>query len=105
MEALYTGNVSGMLSCLTNDVAHQVNEGQVRKGKELSKAFRLYMNRTYREELTDMIVFENGDRAAAEYLVNGTYLQTDAGLAAAMGQTDRLPTGSSSICGTARSRA
>ena len=93
-EAFNAGDVSGMLACLTDDVAHHVNEGQVRTGKDLFEAFCTHMNRTYREDLTDMVLFENGDRAAAEYIVNGTYLETDTGLPEAKGQTYRLPAGS-----------
>ena len=92
--AFNAGDVPGMLACLTDDVAHHVNEGQVRRGKELFEAFCAHMNRCYRENLTDMVVFETGDRAAAEYVVNGTYMETDAGLPEANGQTYRLPAGS-----------
>ena len=54
------------------------------------------MSRCYRENLTDMVIFttHDGARAAAEYVVNGTYLQTDDGLPPARGQTYRLPAGS-----------
>jgi steroid delta-isomerase-like uncharacterized protein len=43
-----------------------------------------------------MVIFAtpDGSRAAAEYIVNGTYLETDAGLPEAKGQTYRLPAGS-----------
>jgi steroid delta-isomerase-like uncharacterized protein len=79
-DAFNAGDIAGMLDCLTDDVAHHVNEGQVRTGKALFDAFCQHMHRTYREELTDMVIFYTGDRAAAEYIVNGTYLQTDPGL-------------------------
>jgi len=95
-DAFNRGDVAAMLACLSDDVAHHVNEGQVREGKEAFRAFCEHMNRCYREELTDMVVFEaeTGTRAAAEYVVNGTYLETDAGLPEAKGQTYRLPAGS-----------
>lgn len=95
-DAFNTGDVPGMLACLSEDVAHHVNEGQVRQGKDLFRSFCEHMNRCYREELTDMVIFEaeNGTRAAAEYVVNGTYLETDEGLPEASGQTYRLPAGS-----------
>lgn len=93
-EAFNAGDIDGMLACLADDVAHHVNEGQIREGKDLFAAFCAHMSRTYREELTDMVIFENGNRAAAEYIVNGTYLETDAGLPEAKGQTYRLPAGS-----------
>jgi steroid delta-isomerase-like uncharacterized protein len=95
-DAFNRGDIDGMLAELTEDVAHHVNEGRVREGKALFAAFCVHMSRCYREELTDMVVFAtpDGGRAAAEYVVNGTYLATDAGLPAARGQTYRLPAGS-----------
>lgn len=95
-DAFNAGDVAGMLACLSDDVAHHVNEGQIRVGKEKFAEFCAHMNRCYRETLTDMVIFEaqGGTRAAAEYIVNGTYLETDAGLPAASGQTYRLPAGS-----------
>ena len=95
-DAFNAGNVDGMLSCLTDDVAHHVNEGGMRIGKEQFAAFCAHMNRCYAETLTDMVVLvsDDGTRAAAEYIVNGTYIETDAGLPEATGQTYRLPAGS-----------
>ncbi len=95
-NAFNRGDVAAMLACLSDDVAHHVNEGQVRTGKDAFRAFCEHMNRCYREELTDMVIFdaEGGARAAAEYVVNGTYLETDEGLPEANGQTYRLPAGS-----------
>ncbi|WP_371226050.1 ketosteroid isomerase-related protein [Roseovarius sp. 2305UL8-3] len=95
-EAFNAGDVDAMLACLAEDVAHHVNEGIVRTGKEQFRAFCEHMNARYRETLTDMVIFEaeNGTRAAAEYIVNGTYLDTDPGLPEARGQSYRLPAGS-----------
>ncbi|NDW47247.1 nuclear transport factor 2 family protein [Ruegeria sp. PrR005] len=95
-DAFNAGDVQGMLDCLSDDVAHHVNEGQIRVGKEKFAEFCAHMNRCYKELLTDMVVFEaeGGNRAAAEFIVNGTYLQTDSGLPEAHGQTYRLPAGS-----------
>ncbi len=95
-DAFNRGDVPAMLDCLSDDVAHHVNEGQVRQGKEKFRAFCEHMNRCYREELTDMVIFsaQDGTRAAAEFIVNGTYLQTDEGLPEARGQTYKLPAGS-----------
>ena len=94
--AFNAGDIDGMLNCLADDVAHHVNEGQIRTGKEKFAEFCAHMERCYKEELTDMVIFdaENGTRAAAEFIVNGTYLQTDEGLPEAKGQTYRLPAGS-----------
>ena len=94
--AFNAGDIEGMLDCLADDVAHHVNEGQVRVGKDKFRAFCNHMSRCYREELTDMVIFDaqGGTRAAAEYIVNGTYLETDEGLPEATQQTYRLPAGS-----------
>ncbi len=106
-DAFNRGDVPAMLDCLSDDVAHHVNEGQVRQGKEKFSAFCEHMNRCYREELTDMVIFsaQDGTRAAAEFIVNGTYLQTDEGLPEARGQTYKLPAGSFSRCEMAGSPA
>lgn len=93
-DAFNRGDIDGMLAEVSDDLAHHVNEGQVRGGKALFRAFCEHMARCYREELTDMVVFAEGDRAAAEYVVNGTYLATDDGLPEANGQTYVLPAGS-----------
>ena len=94
--AFNAGDVQAMLGCLSDDVEHHVNEGKIRKGKEAFRAFCEHMNRCYREELTDMVVFDadGGTRAAAEYIVNGNYRATDEGLPEARGQSYRLPAGS-----------
>ena len=95
-DAFNWGDVAGMLACLHDDVRHHVNEGQVREGKAAFRAFCEHMSRCYSEALTDMVIFEaeGGTRAAAEYMVNGTYLARDEGLPEARGQTYRLPAGS-----------
>ena len=95
-NAFNAGDVDCMLNCLDDAVAHHVNEGQVRIGKDAFRSFCQHMNECYRENLTDMVIFSNldGSRAAAEYVVNGTYLKTDAGLPEARGQNYQLPAGS-----------
>ncbi|MEO1639081.1 MAG: ketosteroid isomerase-related protein [Pseudomonadota bacterium] len=91
--AFNAGDIDGMLACLTDDVAHHVNEGAVRTGKAAFAEFCAHMQRCYKEELTEIVLFsaEGGTRGAAEFMVNGTYLATDAGLPEARGQTYRLP--------------
>ena len=94
--AFNAGDVDGMLACLCDDVHHHVNEGKIRVGKDAFRAFCDHMNVCYRENLTDMVIFatEDGTRGAAEFIVNGTYLQTDGDLPTAHGQSYRLPAGS-----------
>ncbi|ETX27129.1 ketosteroid isomerase-related protein [Roseivivax isoporae] len=95
-DAFNAKDVPAMLDCLCDDVAHHVNEGQVRIGREAFAEFCAHMSRCYDETLTEMVLFEaeDGARAAAEYMVNGAYLVTDPGLPEAEGQRYRLPAGS-----------
>lgn len=95
-EAFNAKDVDAMLDCLTEDVAHHVNEGEVRVGRARFAEFCAHMARCYDETLTELVLFEaeGGTRAAAEYMVNGTYLETDPGLPEARGQSYRLPAGS-----------
>ena len=95
-EAFNAGRTDDMLALLHDDVEHHVNEGGIRRGKALFAEFNAPMTDSYTENLTDMVIFANdaGDRAAAEFVVNGTYLKTDEGLPPAQGQTYRLPAGS-----------
>ncbi len=93
--AFNAGDTEQMLSMVSDDIAHDVNQGARRSGKPLFAEFNAHMTRCYKEELTDIVVFadETGTRAAAEFTVNGTYLSTDEGLPEANGQTYRLPAG------------
>ena len=95
-DAFNAGRTDEMLALLHDEVEHHVNEGGIRKGKALFADFNRHMTESYKENLTDMVIFANeaGDRAAAEFVVNGTYLKTDEGLPEAKGQTYRLPAGS-----------
>lgn len=94
-DAFNAGDSEGMLACLADTVEHHVNEGGIRRGKDVFAEFNAHMTRCYREKLTDMVIMANaaGTRAAAEFIVNGTYLETDEGLPPATGQTYRLPGG------------
>ena len=93
--AFNTQDWDGMLACLAEDVAHHVNEGQVRRGKGPFAEFLAHMDRCYAERLEDVVVMasEDGARAAAEFTVHGTYKQTDPGLPEATGQRYVLPAG------------
>ena len=93
--AFNAGDMVGFLSLLTDDVAHDITQGKRESGKAAFANFMQHMNRCYREQLVDMVVMasEDGTRAAAEFTVLGTYLNTDEGLPPASGQTYRLPAG------------
>lgn len=88
-------DMDAFLGLLTEDVVHDINQGSREIGKAAFAAFMDKMNRSYREEIVDLVVLTepSGGRAAAEFTVLGTYLATDEGLPEAKGQTYRLPAG------------
>ncbi|MGV6873530.1 ketosteroid isomerase-related protein [Pseudochelatococcus sp. B33] len=94
-DAFNRGDVEGFLALLTEDVVHDINQGERQIGKEAFRAFLDRMNRSYRETLTDIVILEGADgtRGAAEFVVHGAYLQTDEGLPEAKGQQYVLPAG------------
>lgn len=90
-----SGDREAMLALLTEDVVHDINQGASEVGREVFRGFLQRMDRSYREEVTDLVVMasEDGSRASAEFYILGTYLQTDEGLPPAAGQTYRLRVG------------
>lgn len=94
-DAFNAGNPQGMLDCVSEQVRHDVNQGERREGKAKFAEFLKHMDRCYREQLMDIVVMSNADgtRGAAEYTVNGTYSADDGGLPPARGQTYVLPAG------------
>jgi steroid delta-isomerase-like uncharacterized protein len=94
-EAFNRGDSEGMISLLTDDVIHDVNQGERRIGKDKFRAFNARMDHHYKERLEDIVVMvsKDGMRAAAEFNVNGIYKNTDEGLPPAKGQTYLLPAG------------
>ncbi|MEQ8827619.1 MAG: nuclear transport factor 2 family protein, partial [Parvibaculum sp.] len=82
LDAVNATDSDGMLACLTEDVAHDINQGEREIGKEKFRWFNARMSRHYDEELGDIAIMvnEGGNRAAAEFTVRGTYLSTDEGL-------------------------
>ena len=93
--AFNVGDLEAMLACLADDVVHDVNQGERRHGKAAFGTFSAHMARCYAEELRDIVVMvaPGGARAAAEFMVHGRYLATDAGLPPAEGQSYALPAG------------
>ena len=93
--AFNAGNMDTFLELLTEDVVHDINQGQRETGKAAFRAFMDRMNRNYKEQLVDMVIMASADgkRAAAEFVVLGEYLVTDEGLPEAKGQKYRLPAG------------
>ena len=95
LAAFNMADAEGMLVCLSEDVAHDINEGGREIGKDRFRVFLGMMARHYREELSDIaiMVAPGGARAAAEFTVRGTYLATAEGLPEANGQRYTLPAG------------
>lgn len=93
--AFNAGDGEGMLACLAEDVVHDVNQGTRRTGKAAFREFNALMERCYAEQLENVSIMATADgaRAAAEFDVLGTYIETDEGLPPAAGQTYRLPAG------------
>lgn len=93
VDAFNAGDRDAMLACLSDDVAHDINQGGREIGKDKFRWFLGMMDRHYRERLADVVVMasQDGGRAAAEFTVHGTYLSTAEGLPAANGQTYALP--------------
>ncbi len=85
----------GQLSLLTDDVIHDINQGERQTGKETFRKFLGIMDTNYDEFLDNMVIMatEDGKRASAEFICNGTYKVTAEGLPAARGQKYRLPVG------------
>ena len=94
-DAFNRGDWEAMLDCLTDDVAHDLNQGDREHGREAFRAFLARMQRSYREQLQKIVVMASADglRAAAEYEVHGSYLADDEGLPPANGQRYVLPGG------------
>ncbi len=94
-DAFNAGDTAAMEALLAPEFEHHVNEGNIRRGAEAFRVFNAHMTRCYRENLTDIVLMANdaGTRAAAEFTVNGVYLETDSGLPEARGQRYTLPAG------------
>ncbi|MFM2176663.1 MAG: hypothetical protein RL015_761 [Verrucomicrobiota bacterium] len=90
-----SGDREAMLALLSDDVVHDINQGEAEVGREAFRAFLQRMDRCYAEEVEELLVFasSDGSRGAAEFYISGTYLSTDDGLPPAMGQKYRLRVG------------
>jgi steroid delta-isomerase-like uncharacterized protein len=93
LDAHNRGDAGAMLACLSDDVVHDANQGMRRAGKAAFADFCRHMARCYEERFEDIVIMTSPDgaRAAAEFNVTGTYLETDPGLPPAKGQAYRLP--------------
>ena len=90
-DAFNRDDLESQLATLSLDVIHDINEGPSEMGLDAFRRFKERMDRNYRERIVDLVIFENGERGAAEFTVNGTYVGTDDGLPEATGQTYSIP--------------
>jgi steroid delta-isomerase-like uncharacterized protein len=93
--AFNAGDHRGILACLSDAVAHDINQGDRETGKDAFAAFLLRMDDAYDEQLSNIVtmVDDKGSRAAAEFVVHGIYKSADAGFPEAHGQSYELPAG------------
>lgn len=94
-QAFNAKNFEGMLNLLSEDVVHDINQGSRLPGKDQFRKFLVRMDFLYDENLTDIVIMTDaeGKRAAAEFICNGVYKNTDEGLPPAKGQKYCLPVG------------
>ena len=94
-DAFNRGDSASMIAMLTEDVIHDVNQGERRTGLDKFRAFNARMEHNYKEELKDIavLVSKDGTRAAAEFNVHGIYKNSEDGLPPAKGQKYVLPAG------------
>ncbi len=94
-DAFNAGDFAAMLALLTEDVVHGINQGGREAGRDAFARFMAGMDDSYQERLADLVVLTEptGTRAAAEFVVHGTYKRTAAGLPEAGGQAYVLSAG------------
>ncbi|WP_419906151.1 ketosteroid isomerase-related protein [Hoeflea sp.] len=95
LDAFNASDSEAMLSLLSEDVVHDINQGGREIGREKFRWFNAMMSEHYAEQLGDIaiMVSADGTRAAAEFTVRGTYLKTAEGLPPANGQRYSLNAG------------
>ena len=78
-DAFNRGDREALLALLTDDIVHDLNQGARENGRDAFRAFMARMDRSYGEQLRDIVVMASADgtRAAAEYVVHGTYTADD----------------------------
>jgi steroid delta-isomerase-like uncharacterized protein len=94
-QAFNKGDIEEFLALLSDDVIHDINQGTTELGKSRFRQFLEHMNRCYKEHVSELTIMTSVDesRAAAEFRITGTYLQTDGKLPPAAEQKYSLPVG------------
>lgn len=94
-QCFNAGDYNGMLALLVEEVLHEPCQGEPRAGKPLFREFLRHMERCYKEQVHEpvLMVSADGKRGAAEFMLTGTYLNTDSDLPPAKGQQYKLRVG------------
>lgn len=89
------GDREAFLNLLDDGVKHDINQGGTETGVEAFRKFLERMDRNYKEQVRELQVFasDDGSRGAAEFFIEGKYVNTDEGLPQATGQTYYLRVG------------
>ena len=92
-RAFNARDYQGMLALLSDDVIHDVNQGEREVGRDRFAAFLERMDGAYSEQVDDLVVMadDSGRRFAAEFTVIGRYQKSEPGFPEAHGQSYRLP--------------
>jgi steroid delta-isomerase-like uncharacterized protein len=90
-DAFNDHDAERLLETLSEDVVHDINEGERETGKDAFRRFKASMDESYREQITELCVMVNGNRGAAEFTCSGEYLKADVGLPEAKGQPYSIP--------------
>ncbi|MDB4977783.1 MAG: isopropylmalate/homocitrate/citramalate synthase [Myxococcaceae bacterium] len=99
IEAYYRAfnarDYAAMVDMVADELVHEINQGEREIGKGCFAGFLERMDRCYREQIADLVVFSepSGTRYAAEFTVIGKYLQAGSGMPKATGQSYELSAG------------
>jgi steroid delta-isomerase-like uncharacterized protein len=94
-DAFNEKDMKKFMGLLSEDVVHDINQGDTEIGKPLFEAFMNRMNEMYSETVHDVIILTSRDGlyASAKFHLSGMYMKTHPGLPQAKGQTYVLNAG------------
>lgn len=94
-QALNEKDMISFFDLLADDVVHDVNEGVQEHGKTAFRFFMNRVNRNYDEQVSDISIMfdESCNKAAAEFMVEGRYLESEFALPEAKGQHYKIKGG------------
>jgi len=94
-SALNRRDAEALLSLLSEEIIHDINQGTREFGKHAFRDFLGAMDNHFSNSVSDLTVMvsENGLRASAEFTSEGTYKRTRSGLPPARGQPYRIRAG------------